>query len=137
MENMDYSKLRTTPDIVGQLGEDDILVFACDGSRAESPDPNVRLAYSRYGANPEQNEGPSGRTYAIPVLPGGAAAMKPGIDRFIDLADEWDQNTFYVTRIGCDPGPYTTADIAPMFRRALALYNIRLPAEFLEILTAQ
>ena len=68
-------------------------------------------------------------------MQGGVDSIKPYVDRFIDLAREWDQTTFYVTRIGCGIAGFTDEEIAPLFADALELYNVRLPESFVKVLT--
>lgn len=63
--------------------------------------------------------------------------IKPYVDDFIELASEWDQNTFYVTRIGCGIAGFTDEQIAPLFDKALDLYNVRLPESFVKIIMAK
>lgn len=82
----------------------------------------------------EQGEGMQGQSYAIPTMQGGVETIKPYVDRFIDLATEWDQTTFYVTRIGCGIAGFKDEDIAPLFDRAYDLYNVRLPESFAKII---
>ena len=67
----------------------------------------------------------------IPVSPISA----PGTDAFLELASEWDQTTFIVTRLGVRRG-FSDADIAPLFDRALDLYNVVLPEAYVSILVA-
>ena len=82
-----------------------------------------------------QGVGLQGQSYAIPTMQGGVETIKPYVDEFIRLATEWDQTTFYVTRIGCGIAGFTDEQIAPLFRDALGLYNVRLPKSFVDILT--
>lgn len=70
-------------------------------------------------------------------MQGGVETIKPYVDQFLDLAYEWDQNTFYVTRIGCGIAGFTDEEIAPLFDRALDMYNVRLPKRFVEIILAE
>lgn len=65
---------------------------------------------------------------------GGVEEIKPYVDEFIALAREWDQNTFYVTRIGCGIAGFTDEEIAPLFADAVELYNVRLPESFYNII---
>ncbi|MDE5626027.1 MAG: hypothetical protein K2I61_06870, partial [Muribaculaceae bacterium] len=81
-----------------------------------------------------QGVGLQGRSYAIPTMQGGVETIKPYVDDFIDLAREWDQTTFYVTRIGCGIAGFTDEEIAPLFDEALDLYNVRLPESFVKII---
>lgn len=81
-----------------------------------------------------QGEGMQGQSYAIPTMQGGVETIKPYVDRFIELASEWDQTTFYVTRIGCGIAGFTDEEIAPLFDKAFDLYNVRLPESFVKII---
>lgn len=132
MENID--DLRFTPENITSLGPDEVFVFGsnlqgmhCGGA--------ARTAVRRFGAIMGQGVGMQGQSYAIPTMQGGVETIKPYVDQFIDLAREWDQTTFYVTRIGCGIAGFTDEEIAPLFKDALELYNVRLPESFVRILT--
>ncbi len=134
MENID--DLRFTPENITSLGPDEVFVFGsnlqgmhCGGA--------ARTAVRRFGAIMGQGVGMQGQSYAIPTLQGGVETIKPYVDQFIDLAREWDQTTFYVTRIGCGIAGFTDEEIAPLFAEALPLYNVRLPRSFYRILTSR
>lgn len=123
-----------TPDNITHLDQDEIFVFGsnlagqhCSGA--------ARTALERFGAVMGQGVGLQGQSYAIPTMQGGVETIKPYVDEFIRLATEWDQTTFYVTRIGCGIAGFTDEQIAPLFRDALGLYNVRLPKSFVDILT--
>lgn len=122
-----------TPDNITSLGPDDIFVFGSNlaGNHAGGA---ARVARERFGAVMGQGEGIQGQSYAIPTMQGGVETIKPYVDRFIDLAREWDQNTFYVTRIGCGIAGFTDEEIAPLFDKAYDLYNVRLPKSFADII---
>lgn len=126
--------LKYTPENIRHLGEDEIFVF---GSNLEGLHAGgaARTAYEYFGAVWGQGEGVQGQSYAIPTMQGGVDSIKPYVDRFIDLAREWDQTTFYVTRIGCGIAGFTDEEIAPLFADALELYNVRLPESFVKVLT--
>lgn len=125
-----------TPDNITSLGPDDIFVFGSNlaGHHAGGA---ARVALERFGAVWGQGVGIQGRSYAIPTMQGGVETIKPYVDDFIRLAREWDQNTFYVTRIGCGIAGFTDAEIAPLFADALDLYNVRLPRSFVEEIEKQ
>ncbi len=134
MENID--DLRFTPENITSLGPDEVFVFGsnlqgmhCGGA--------ARTAVLRFGAIMGQGVGIQGQSYAIPTMQGGVETIKPYVDQFIDLAREWDQTTFYVTRIGCGIAGFTDEEIAPLFAEALPLYNVRLPRSFYRILTSR
>ncbi|MDE5644729.1 MAG: hypothetical protein K2I45_03710 [Muribaculaceae bacterium] len=122
-----------TPENITTLGEDDIFVF---GSNLEGIHAGgaARVAYERFGAVMGQGSGPQGQSYAIPTMQGGVETIKPYVDEFVRLAHEWDQNTFYVTRIGCGIAGFTDEEIAPLFDEAYDLYNVRLPESFARII---
>lgn len=122
-----------TPEYITHLEPDDIFVF---GSNLEGMHMGgaARVAYNRFGAKWGQGVGMQGQSYAIPTMQGGVETIKPYVDDFINLAREWDQNTFYVTRIGCGIAGFTDEQIAPLFDEAYDLYNVRLPKSFADII---
>lgn len=122
-----------TPENLTHLEPDDIFVF---GSNLEGKHMGgaARVAYNRFGAKWGQGVGMQGQSYAIPTMQGGVETIKPNVDDFINLAREWDQNTFYVTRIGCGIAGFTDEQIAPLFDEAYDLYNVRLPKSFADII---
>ncbi len=126
--------LKYTPENITSLGEDEIFVFGSNlaGNHAGGA---ARTARRLFGAIQGQGVGLQGRSYAIPTMQGGVETIKPYVDEFIELAREWDQTTFYVTRIGCGIAGFKDEEIAPLFREALGLYNVRLPKSFVDILT--
>lgn len=125
--------IKYTPDNITTLGQDEVFVFGsnlaglhCSGA--------ARVALQKFGAKMGQGVGMQGQSYAIPTMQGGVDTIKPYVDQFIDLATEWDQTTFYVTRIGCGIAGFTDEQIAPLFDRAYDLYNVRLPESFARII---
>ena len=125
--------MRFTPDNIESLGQDEIFVFGSNLAGHHSGGA-ARTALERFGAEWGNGEGPQGQSYALPTMVGSVDNMKPYVDRFLDLADEWDQNTFLVTRVGCGIAGFTPEHIAPLFDRALDMYNVVLPRDFYEIL---
>lgn len=127
------SGMKFTPDYITELGPDDIFVFGSNlaGHHAGGA---ARVARQKFGAIMGQGVGLQGQSYAIPTMQGGAETIKPYVDDFIEFAGNCDQNTFYVTRIGCGIAGFKDEDIAPLFRDALKLYNVRLPESFVRIL---
>lgn len=125
--------MRYTPENITALGPDEIFVFGSNlqGIHAGGA---ARVAHKRFGAIMGQGVGMQGQSYAIPTMQGGVETIRPYVDDFLDLADEWDQNTFLVTRIGCGIAGFTDEEIAPLFDRTLDMYNVVLPKSFVEIL---
>lgn len=122
-----------TPENITHLDPDDIFVFGSnlDGMHMSGA---ARVAYEKFGAKWGQGVGLQGQSYAIPTMQGGVETIKPYVDDFIKLAREWDQNTFYVTRIGCGIAGFSDEEIAPLFDEAYDLYNVRLPKSFADII---
>lgn len=122
-----------TPENISSLGPDDIFVFGSNlqGIHAGGA---ARVAHEKFGAVMGQGVGIQGQSYAIPTMQGGVETIRPYVNDFIDLAREWDQNTFYVTRIGCGIAGFSDEEIAPLFDEAYDLYNVRLPKSFSDII---
>lgn len=125
--------MRYTPENITALGPDEIFVFGSNlqGIHAGGA---AQVAHKHFGAIMGQGVGMQGQSYAIPTMQGGVDTIRPYVDDFLELADEWDQNTFLVTRIGCGIAGFTDEEIAPLFDRALDMYNVVLPKSFVEIL---
>ena len=122
-----------TPENITELGTDEVFVFGSNLSGKHGGGA-ARVAYEKFGAIWGQGVGMQGQSYGIPTMQGGVETIKPYVDEFIELAREWDQTTFYVTRIGCGIAGFTDAQIAPLFDEAYDLYNVRLPRSFAEII---
>lgn len=122
-----------TPENITHLDRDDIFVFGSNlsGNHAGGA---ARVARQKFGAIMGQGVGLQGQSYAIPTMQGGVETIKPYVDQFIDFARECDQNTFYVTRIGCGIAGFADEQIAPLFDEAYDLYNVRLPKSFSDII---
>ena len=125
--------LKFTPENITSLEQDEIFVFGSNLAGIHAGGA-ARVAYERFGAIMGQGVGIQGQSYAIPTMHGGVVEIKPYVDEFIALAREWDQNTFYVTRIGCGIAGFTDEEIAPLFADAIELYNVRLPESFYNII---
>lgn len=128
MDNRKY-----TPENITHLDRDDVFVFGSN-LQGQHHGGAARTAFNLFGAEWGNGEGPQGQSYAIPTMQGPVETIKPYVDRFIDYARECDQNTFYVTRIGCGIAGFTDQQIAPLFDAAYDLYNVRLPRSFSEII---
>lgn len=122
-----------TPENITHLEPDDFFVF---GSNLEGKHIGgaARVAYEKFGAVWGQGVGVQGQSYAIPTMHGDIESIRPYVDEFTRIAREWDQNTFYVTRIGCGIAGFTDEEIAPLFNDAYDLYNVRLPESFAKII---
>lgn len=125
--------MKYTPENITSLDQDDIFVF---GSNLEGIHAGgaARTAYEKFGAEWGNGVGLQGQSYAIPTMQGDIETIKPYVDQFIDVARECDQNTFYVTRVGCGIAGFTDEEIAPLFKDAMKLYNVRLPESFVKVI---
>lgn len=128
--------LRYTPENITSLDKDEIFVFGSN-LRGLHHGGAARIAHERFGAIMGQGVGLQGQSYAIPTMQGGVETIKPYVDEFIELAREWDQITFLVTRIGCGIAGFTDEQIAPLFAEALKLYNVVLPKSFVDVIRKQ
>ena len=113
--------MRFTPDKITKLAPDEIFVFGSNLAGRHGGGAAL-TAMRLFGAEWGKGEGLQGQSYAIP---------------FLDLAYEWDQTTFLVTRIGCGIAGFKPEEIAPLFDRALDMYNVVLPEDFFNILIAR
>jgi len=100
----------------------------------------AKFALENHGAVYGVGVGIQGHSYAIPTkdyhietLP--LSSIRIFVNHFIDYAKRHQDLTFNVTAIGCGLAGYTPSDIAPMFSSASGLSNVRLPKEFLEVLS--
>ena len=90
-------------------------------------------ARQHFGAKLEVKEGFRKHSYAIPTVGKSLDEIKEGIDRFIEYAENHQEETFMVILIGCINAGFTPKQIAPMFERAKTLTNVYLPLEFIEV----
>lgn len=128
--------MRFTPDCINSLSPDEIFVFGSNLA-GHHMGGAARTAMERFGAQWGNGEGIQGQSYAIPTMQGGIETIRPYVDRFLDFAGVWDQNTFLVTRIGCGIAGFTPEDIAPLFDKAIDMYNVVLPKDFFDIIVAR
>lgn len=127
---------RTTPDFITSLAENEVFVFGSNlagfhGGGAAS------VAHCKFGAVWGQGVGLQGQSYAIPTMQGGAETIRPYVDEFIVFAKQHPELTFLVTRIGCGIAGFADEDIAPLFKEALSVDNIILPATFIDVLDSE
>lgn len=123
-----------TPDFITELGPNDIFVFGSNLAGAHAGGA-ARLANQKFGAIWGQGVGLQGNSYAIPTMQGGIETIKPYVDEFIEFAKSHPELTFYVTKIGCGIAGFKEEDIAPLFKTAIKIPNIRLPEDFVDIMS--
>lgn len=123
-----------TPDRINTLGRRDVFVFGSNLAGRHGGGA-ARIALNRFGAVYGQGEGLQGNSYAIPTMQGGVETIQPYVDRFIEFAQREKALTFYVTKIGCGIAGFKVDDIAPLFAKAIGISNIRLPKDFVDIIS--
>ncbi len=120
------SKKRTTPEFITELKPNEIFVFGSNLGGMHGGGA-ARVAYLKFGAIMGQGVGLQGQSYAIPTMQGGVETIRPYVDEFIKFAEEHQDLTFLVTRIGCGIAGFTDEEISPLFAKAHSIDNIVLP----------
>lgn len=115
-----------TPEFITHLNENEIFVFGSNLAGMHGGGA-ARIAYERFGAKMGQGVGLQGQCYAIPTMQGGVETIKPYVDEFIAFAQQHNEYTFLVTRIGCGIAGFRDEEIAPLFEDAHLLPNVVLP----------
>jgi len=134
--------MKTTPPYITSLEPNQVFVFGSNLAGRHGRGAAL-MAYRMFGALHGQGEGLMGRSYGIAtkdrwlnVLP--VAAIKIGVDQFIEFAGEHPELEFLVTEIGCGLAGYKPEDIAPLFApivRDSRLKNIALPTSFWRVIS--
>ena len=130
---------RITPDSIKSLAQKEIFVFGSNQSGRHGK--GAAKTALGWGAVWGQAEGLQGRTYGIPTKNSRITRtldldeIKPYVDRFIDFVKTRPDLIFLVTEVGCGLAGLRPKDIAPMFKAAVDLENIHLPAKFWHKLT--
>lgn len=125
--------LRTASDLINTLKANEIFVFGSNLAGMHGGGA-AYIAVKKFGAIMGQGIGLQGQSYAIPTMQGGVETIVPYVDEFIDFAQGHPDLTFLVTRIGCGIAGFQDEEIAPLFRDAIYIPNIRLPKSFWELL---
>lgn len=132
-KHTDMRTERITPDKITALKPNEVFVFGSN-LRGIHAGGAARTAQMYFGAVMGQGVGLQGQSYAIPTMQGGVDTIKPYVDKFIKFAEEHPEKDFLVTRIGCGIAGFNANDIAPLFKEAMHLHNIWLPADFWQVL---
>ena len=131
-----------TPNFIESLEQNEVFVFGSNLNGVHSGGASLK-AFRSFGAEWGQAEGPQGQSYAISTDIRGEAVgnisdfLKKHISKFIAYAREHQEKTFFVTRVGCGSAGFDEEFMAQFFKDALELENVRLPKEFVEILTEE
>lgn len=116
----------TTPDYITSLQPNEIFVFGSNLQGAHGGGA-ARIAYEKFGAEWGVGVGRTGQCYAIPTMQDGVETIRPYVDEFIRYAQQNQDLTFLVTRIGCGIAGFTDEQISPLFKAAYDLPNVALP----------
>lgn len=128
-------KERITSENITSLKENEIFVFGSNLAGMHGGGA-ARVAYNKFGAIWGQGVGLQGQSYGIPTMHGGVVRIQPYVDEFIIFAEEHPEMHFLVTRVGCGIAGFKDEEIAPLFKRAMALENVSLPDSFWKCLEA-
>lgn len=127
--------MKPSPENITRLEANQIFVFGSnEGGRHGKGAAKQALGW---GAKWGQAEGLQGRTYGIPTKDStvrrvlSIEEIKPYVDRFIQFAKEHSELEFLVTEIGCGLSHMKPKQIAPLFKEAMTLENVRLPERFI------
>lgn len=120
---------RITPEYITNLKQNEIFVFGSN-LRGAHAGGAARIAEERFGAVWGNGIGLQGQSYALPTMQGGVETIKPYVDDFIAFAKEHSEYIFLVTPIGCGIAGFSPAEMAPLFKDAVAVENICLPQSF-------
>lgn len=124
---------------VTSLAPNEVFVFGSNEGGKHSK--GAALTAKQWGARRPVPAGRSGQTYAIPTKPADVRTrlclrdISKYVDDFTAHAAGHPEDIFLVTEIGCGLAGYSPAEIAPLFRKAAQLHNVRLPIRFWCVLT--
>lgn len=126
-----------TPEQITELKENEIFVFGSNmnGNHAGGA---AKTAVDKFGAIEGQAIGLQGQSYGLPTLSKkmqklALSIIKKHLSDLNAFAQQNNNLTFYVTKIGCGIAGYDIKDIAELFHSIEWNGNIILPLEFLKI----
>ena len=94
----------------------------------------ARYALDHFGAIWGQGVGLQGQSYAIPTMQGPVSTIKPYVEEFLTFAIQHPEYEFLVTPIGCGIAGFNESEIAPLFKDAANMENVRLPKSFIDFI---
>lgn len=131
-------KNRVAEQIVTTLKEDEIFVFGSNLMGAHGGGAAF-FAQKHFGAKTGVAVGHTGDCYALPTLSKTYEKLEleyiqSQVNDLIKHAFIRPRKTYVVTEIGCGIAGFSPEDIAPMFKNAIGVENIKLPERFWTIL---
>ena len=125
---------RITPENINSLAENEVFVFGSNLSGRHGK--GAAKTALGWGAKYGQASGIQGKTYGIPTKDASIRRtlsieeIKPFVDDFIEFAKANENFIFLVTEIGCGLAGLKPKEVAPLFKEAVNVDNIYLPARF-------
>ena len=125
---------RTTPNIITKLKDNEIFIFGSNLSGRHGK--GAAKTALGWGAKYGQASGIQGKTYGIPTKDASIRRtlsieeIKPFVDEFIEFAKANENFIFLVIEIGCGLAGLKPKEVAPLFKEAVNVDNIYLPARF-------
>lgn len=121
-----------TPEMITKLQANEIFVF---GSNIKGMHGGgaARIANLNFGAEWGVGEGITGQCYALPTMEGGVDYIAGKVQNFISCAKCHPELKFFVTKVACGIAGFSIEEIAPLFADAMAMENVILPREFVEV----
>ena len=132
MENI---KNRIASENITSLKSNEVFVFGSNLAGRHGGGA-ARLALEKFGAIYGQSTGHQGQSWAIPTkdfevrFALSLEEIQKHIDSFIFVAKNTPNLTYLVTEIGCGLAGLSVKDVAPLFKEAINIPNIKLPFRF-------
>jgi hypothetical protein len=134
----DYPTEKTITGMITQLATNEIFVFGSNLSGRHGA--GAARKAREWGAIWGQGFGRQGRTYAIPTKDASIrytltlVEIQEYANKFIQYAREHPALVFLLTDVGCGLAELRAEDVAPLFRDALTVPNIRIHHKFMAVL---
>jgi hypothetical protein len=124
---------RIIQDKITELKDNEVFVFG--SNTAGRHGKGAAKQALTWGAIWGQGDGLQGRTYGIPTKDSKIRTLpinqiKPFVDKFIQFAKEHPTMIFLVSEVGCGLAGYKPKDIAPLFKEAEKLENVKMSERF-------
>lgn len=132
--------MRISPNNIFSLKPGEVFVFGSNTQGRHGAGAAL-LAKNKFGAKYGQSKGLQGQSYAIitkdltkpyskQLKSISLKEIEEQVEEFICFAIKQKHLRFLVTEIGCNLAGYSVNEIAPMFKPAIPIKNIYLPASF-------
>lgn len=133
-----YPAEKTITGMITHLEPNEVFVFGSNlGGRHGAGAARLAMNFGAEWGNPV---GLQGMTYAIPTVDASVRntlsidEIRPYTDGFIQYALTHPELVFLLTDVGCGIAGLRVDDVAPLFRDALQIPNIRIHHKFMAVL---